>query len=671
MKLSAIILFLSVSLFGFSQDYKFGKVSKEELKEQICNIDSTANAAFLYKNRHTHVEYEENQGFFYVVTDIHERIKIYNKEGFDYATKIIDLNVSGSDEESIQGLKAYTYNLDNGKVEDVKLEKDGIFETEKHKYLKQLSFTMPNIKEGCVIEYKYTVMSPFYWRVDDFYFQHDIPVKKVEARFDTPEYFNFKMVSKGYLPLAPDISRKSDRFTFNNKVRTSSNYNSTTTFESNTIDYMRIYNNYNFKNVPALRDESHVNNINNYRSAVLYELSYTKFPQAPIKYYATTWEDVVKTIYDSPSFGDELKKNNFYKDDIDALLAGVTQPEAKSAKIFQYVKSRMRWNKFIGKYTQEGLKKAYAKQEGNVADINLMLVSMLRYAGLQANPVLLSTRDNGVPMFPTLNGYNYVIAAIEIQDGLVLLDATSPNGLPNVLPIRALNWVGRLVRENKSSTTVDLYTKQKSKSNVSLLADLSSTGELNGNIRFMRSNYLAMDYRNHYFESDQETYLESLSNRFKNIEISDFKVTNAKNISKPVSETFKFTLESQADIINDKIFFSPLFFLKQKENPFKLEKREFPVDFSYPTSKQYKLAIKIPEGYKIESLPESVHLLLPENLGSFKFIVQTSGDGKIIHIVLDNVMNESIISPLYYADLKAYFSKLIEKQSEQIVLTKV
>ncbi|WMI64034.1 transglutaminase-like domain-containing protein [Aestuariibaculum sp. YM273] len=649
MKLTTCFLCLSLSVTAFAQNVKFGKVSKEEIQEKINPLDSSANATYLYKYRRTHVEYDVQLGEFYLATDIQERIKIYNKEGFDYATRIVNLSVSGNDEDEIIGLKAYTYNLENDKVEDVKLEKDAIFETEKHKYLNQVTFTMPNLKEGSVIEYKYTINSPFFWSVNDFYFQNEIPIKIVEAQFDSPEYFNFKKMSKGYFPVRPETGRKSDR----------------------TLDCLRDYDEFNLTNVPALKDEPYVNNIDNYRSAISYELSFVNWPMTPIKYFATTWEDVVKTIYDSSGFGDELKKSSYYKEDIEALIAGESQPLAKAAKIYNYVKSSMKWNGYVSKYAQEGVKKAYLRKEGNVADINLMLTSMLRYAGLNANPVLVSTRDNGIPLFPTLDGYNYVITAIESPEGILLLDATTSHGLPNVLPVRALNWEGRIVRENKTSSTVNLYPKEKSVNMVSLLANLNETGDLEGSIRFVRSNYFAMNYRDDYFESDQDTYLENLENKFGNIQISDFNVKNEKDITKPVIESFKFSLESQADVINNKIYFSPLFFLKTSENPFRLEKREFPVDFSYPKSNKYKFVIKVPENFKVESTPESVQMMLPDNLGAFKYIVKSSPDGKSVHITLDTEINQSIIAPIYYEHLKAYFSKLIEKQSEQIVLTKV
>ncbi|MCH4553166.1 DUF3857 domain-containing protein [Aestuariibaculum lutulentum] len=649
MKLTTFLLCICLSIKAFSQEVKFGKISTEELEEKMNPLDSSANATYLYKYRWSHIEYEEQLGEFYMKTEVQERIKIYNKEGFNYATKVINLRVGNNKEEEFQGLKAYTYNLEGGKAEEVKLDKDGVFETEKHKYLNQVTFTMPNIKEGSIIEYKYTVVSPFFWMVDDFYFQHAIPVKIVEARFDSPEYFNFKTMSKGYLPVIPETSRKSDR----------------------TFDCLRDCNSFNLTNVPALKDEPYVNNINNYRSSISYELSFVNWPLTPIKYYATTWEDVVKTIYDSPGFGDELNRNSYYKEDIEALIAGESQPLAKAAKIFNYVKSSIKWNGYTSKYAQEGVKKAYLRKEGNVADINLMLTSMLRYAGLTANPVLVSTRDNGIPLFPTLDGYNYVIAAIESPDGIVLLDATTSHGLPNVLPVRALNWEGRIVRENKTSSTVNLYPKEKSVNQVSLLASLNESGDLEGNVRFLRSNYFAMNYRDDFFEEGQDKYLEKLESKFGNIEISEFNVQNEKDISKPVIESFKFSLESQADVINNKIYFSPLFFLKTTENPFKLEKREFPVDFSYPKSNKYKFVVKVPENYKVESTPESVQMLLPDNLGAFKYIVKASPDGKTVHITFDTDINQSIIVPAYYEQLKAYFSKLIEKQSEQIVLIKV
>ncbi len=93
---------------------------------------------------------------------------------------------------------------------------------------------------------------------------------------------------------------------------------------------------------------------------------------------------------------------------------------------------------------------------------------MLQSAGFKARPVLVSTRSNGVAFFPNKSAYNYVIVAVEEGNNVILLDASDKYSLPNQIPFRALNWFGRLIRENGSSETVDLMYKTISKENISL-----------------------------------------------------------------------------------------------------------------------------------------------------------------------------------------------------------
>lgn len=68
-------------------------------------------------------------------------------------------------------------------------------------------------------------------------------------------------------------------------------------------------------------------------------------------------------------------------------------------------------------------------------------------------------------------------------------------------------------------------------------------------------------------------------------------------------------------------------------------------------------------------MPESTGIGLPDNMGSFQFKVV--GRGNIIQVSLLSQINESIFSPIHYEALKEYFNRFIQKESEQIVLTKV
>jgi hypothetical protein len=104
-----------------------------------------------------------------------------------------------------------------------------------------------------------------------------------------------------------------------------------------------------------------------------------------------------ETIYDYDDFGPELNKSGYFEDDL-KLVWLILQLRSQNRCYFKTCKSNC-WNDYYGYSCNEGVKKAYKDKTGNVAEINLMLTAMLRYAGLNANPVLVSTRSNGI-MFP-------------------------------------------------------------------------------------------------------------------------------------------------------------------------------------------------------------------------------------------------------------------------------
>ncbi|RED50269.1 transglutaminase domain-containing protein [Seonamhaeicola aphaedonensis] len=667
--LSFICLFL-FALICEGQNYKFGKVSKEELEEKVCSIDSSASAAYLFKKRHTYFSYHRSDGF-KLHTEMHARIKIYNQDGFDYATKEMNLYKDGVLEDKMTEFKAYTFNVENGKVIQNKLEKNEVYKSDVSKYLNEVKFTMPNIKSGSVVEYKYIIVSPFWSNVDEFIFQHSIPTKRVEAIFEVPEYFSFKPRTKGYLVFQPIQEEKRDKLFYKTEVPITENtkLDTKSLYRTGEIEYKKDIYTYDLENIAAINDEPYVNNINNYRASVKYELSYTKFPHSAIEYFSTTWQDVVERIYKSASFGDELKKTAYFKNDIDALLASVSDPVKKAALIFNFVKSQVKWNGYYGFYSED-IKKAYKDHVGNSGDINLMLTAMLRYAGLNANPVLVSTRNHGVPLFPTREGYNYVVTWVKLPDGSeALLDATEEYSIPNILPLRVLNWQGRIAAENGGSGLIDLYPRTKSKNLISMMLKIDEEGTIHGNYRSTKTNHKALAFRNEYIRADKSDFLERLENTYDGIKIENYVVKNDTDLSKPVTESYKFLKENQADIIGDKMYFSPLFHFRTVENPFKLEKREFPVDFGYPSVSSYKILINIPEGYIIESIPESVSLALPDSLGSFSYNVM--GNGSTIQVAVETQINQSILSPIYYEALKEYFNTFIQKEAEQIVLSKV
>ena len=400
---------------SFSQDFKYGKVSAEELEEQTHHFDASASAAVLYKNENITFIYTNSDGFMQQ-REVHERIKIYNKEGFDWATKKIYLYEGGAgSKEKVKNLKGVTYNLENGKITKDKLSKEGIFEEDYNEYTEINTFTMPNIKEGSVIEYSYMIFSPFI-SIDDIIFQYDIPINKLDFSVATPEYYRYNTqfnLKSYYIPKLYESTTTKSAYVEGNKEYNGSRLRGNQSSNSGTMEYKENILKVHDENIAALKAEAYSGNINQFRAKMSMEFtarvnSYGAIQEA----YSTSWEKVAESIYDSPRFGDQLKRTGFFEDDIVPLLEGVTNDFQKALILQTYVKSKVRWNGNLGFSAQKGIREAYKTGEGNIGDINLLLTAMLKSQGVNAFPVLVSTRNNGIPLFPTRNGFNYVVCLV-------------------------------------------------------------------------------------------------------------------------------------------------------------------------------------------------------------------------------------------------------------------
>ncbi|RZJ52108.1 MAG: DUF3857 domain-containing protein [Flavobacterium sp.] len=665
-----IILLFFFSLFNLSaQEFKLGKVTIAELQEKVHSKDSSASAAILYKRGKSRIEYDQNDGFV-TLTDVETRIKIYKKDGYDWANHSVVYYSGTGGREKVFFSDANTFNLVNGKIEKTKLQSDGTFDEVVNKFTSRKKITMPNVKEGSVIEFKYTIRSEFR-EIRDWDFQASIPVNYSEFTTYVPEYYVYNARQKGYI-FPKVVSEKNNKsINFLNKERQSSGGFSgiTTTYSSDKVDYTETKTTYIAENFPAMKEEAYVNNIDNYTSSIQHELSMVKFPNQPMKPYSTDWNSVVKTIYDYDDFGPELNKTGYFENDLKQVLADKNKDDEKILAILNYVKNSVKWNDYTGYSCYNGVKKAYKEKTGNTADINLMLTAMLRYAGLTANPVLVSTRSNGIALFPNRTAFNYVIAAVETPNGNILLDATSKYSSPNVLPLRVLNWEGRLIRKDGTSDSVDLMPAKASNDVVFMTYAVGPDGKVSGKTRRQCTDYNAMITRSNFDQLKEDAYLEKLENDNNKIEISDYSRTNEKDILLPSMESFSFSGNNLSEVIGEKIYLNPMLFFTNEKNPFKQENREYPVDFGFPFSDKYNITIQIPEGFAVETLPAAAALVMEDNLGTFKFNIAASGNSLQLAIV--HQINEAIVSAEKYEMLKEYYKAMIAKESEKIVLKRI
>ncbi|HKB43193.1 MAG TPA: DUF3857 domain-containing protein, partial [Chitinophagaceae bacterium] len=165
MRLKPIFTIIFLCLFainGVAQkpEIKFGNVSEKDFAPKVYSIDSNANAIVIADIGVSKLV-GNTKGWFSLEFKRYRRVRLLNKNGFDIATEEIPLYSEGQVEEQISSLKAVTYNLENGKVVETKLEKGNIFKDRLSKNWVVKKFTFPNIKEGSVIEFEYTITSDY------------------------------------------------------------------------------------------------------------------------------------------------------------------------------------------------------------------------------------------------------------------------------------------------------------------------------------------------------------------------------------------------------------------------------------------------------------------------------------------------------------------------------
>ena len=158
--LIAFVLFFFQFNNLFAQDFELGKVTKKELEQRVHATDTSAPAAIIFKNVKTYFTYNRLNGF-EAVTEFSIKLKIYKKEGYSWANFEIPYFVGYStlDDEKVTISKAFTYNLENGKIEKQKVSSEGKFQEKVNDLWQTKLITFPNVKEGSILELKYELKS--------------------------------------------------------------------------------------------------------------------------------------------------------------------------------------------------------------------------------------------------------------------------------------------------------------------------------------------------------------------------------------------------------------------------------------------------------------------------------------------------------------------------------
>lgn len=609
------------------------------------NIDKSAEALVLYDVGES--SFIQEDGGFEIRFERATRIKIFSKAGLDYAKVEIPFYAEGQIFEDVYDIQAYTYNLENGTMKRTALDKSNIYEERKNEYWKVLKFAMPDVRPGSIIEFKYTLQTPYTFNLQDWSFQRSIPTAFSKYTVHMVPFYEYTYLLQGIRTFAYQNSFIRGA---NDKQRFGS-----TEYRIMTHEFVQT-------DVPAFKDEEFITSVNDYIMKMDFQLSKINYPNGAREDVITTWEELIKSLHKNESFGRYLKiseKSAKKLLDVGHLL---TLPVTERFEaVMEYVKNNYRWNTNRAKYASKTVKEMLNDGYGNAADINLLAIGLLKAVGIEAYPVISSTRGHGTIKvdYPINSFFNYVLIYAHLGDEHVLADATEPNAANNRIPTRCLNDKG-LIIDSEEGSWITLRSAHMTKTISTFNIDLTEEEQLTSVIE-SSEEYKGIELRGKYGE-DKDVLIVNLEERGYEVIDSTVIIENFEDNKKPY--VIKYTVRQKPDKLMNKIYISPFLSEVISENPLKQPKRQYPVDMVYPYQRIYSAGITIPDNYEIDYLPKAQRI--SNDLFELDYIVLQNENQ--VNINFTYYFKKPIYSTTDYPKIKFYFGDLVKAANEKIVL---
>lgn len=650
---------------------KFGKPTKEEMTMTVYEQDPQADAVVLC--RLTKVEYTvQTNGY---LVDYHEkfRIKVLKPEGARHAEVVIPylINQNGKSyihdskfslrsssieigqtnqyfenngagsfmenamgdytQESVQDLKATAFNWVNGKVVKSYL-KAGEAVTEKiDDTHAQVRFTIPDVRQGTVIEYEYCLHSELFYLLHDWYAQGDIPVCYASLDMDIPGYLIFNVEEQGIQRLACQCVKGSLHYKLGNDF-----ISAPTTVTTN--HYICVG-----RDLKAIPSDGYVWNMHDHCAGITAELKSYSLRGTMQMDYARTWDQIDKMILEDEDLGKRLDDHSPLADELKSQgLADIADEQQRAVAVFKAVTERVKWDgtyQLWPKASEQTLKDA----TGSNADINLLLIQSLHDVGLTASPVVLRTRDLGLlPYnFPSIRKLSSFIVAVTLTSGRILyLDASSANGYVDVLSEPLLVERARLIQKGKSGQWVNLQKLMKAQTNTVIEATLSEDGQLKGTRTTRHTGLSAVKYR----------------------ETKGIKGEFAPEVT--VVEEFSL----QGEVNGSTISVCPFPVPPLEANPFQADSRPIPVQFPYSHSELVVVNITLPKGYVLADDPLRNVVSTPDKGIDGRYVVGAADDQVTVQYQLN--VNKMSHNQKNYAELRGIFDLFASYSNKPLVFSK-
>lgn len=670
-KIHIILIILSLLIINYSnsQSQKFGKIKADVLTMAPDPLFPDASAMVLFDVGDVKIDFVSDA--FQIVQKRHIRIKIFSKDGYEYADVILPRYLK--EHEKYRTISANVFNLDEkGKIVKEKVSSKSIFDEDIDKRVNRKRFSFPSVKEGSVIEYKYEVVSERSFRIIDWDFQHDIPVKYSKFEVSYPDYFTYITKYQGDLPFKErETSSHPEKIQFTESkpiLQKASSRNADRDLEQYSMDLNYKDFLYIMEDIPPMVEEPYMGTLEDFRAKLIHQYKSYKIPGRDPHVYISSWNTLGERMYEDSDFYGQLRFANTFKKELQNITSESASKLENMIAIYDFVKKSFKWNGLYRKFPTGNIVVSYDNKEGTSSDINMFLTYLLRHADFETYPVLISTRSHGAidMTIPILKQFNSVINLTVIDGQNYFLDATNPLRPYNLLNEQDLYSQGFVIKKYEYNW-IPVSNTFKSKEIISLNLNLSEDGYIDGVIEGAQTGYYSLETREGISKHGTDDYFAGdLSGEGFNYDFSVESIENKSELINPLKFKIKVSTNSFTQKGNDMIYLQPLLHLGTDQNPFMSEERNYPIDFYYSRDRTISLNLSVPEGYEVIEFPKAIKLSLPQKGGTFYFICQVTGNKIQLNSKIN--LNKTQYSVNEYTYIKAFFDQIVAKQNEQIVL---
>jgi len=384
-----------------------------------------------------------------------------------------------------------------------------------------------------------------------------------------------------------------------------------------------------------------------------------------------SWEEIYKWWWDLAK--DKIAVNEEIKKKVSELIKDKDTDLQKAEAIHNWCVQNIRYVAVeYGEAGHEPHKAVdiFKNKYGDCKDQSVLMVGMLKEAGLDAYLVLIGTK--GVfkleENFPSLL-FNHCIVALQIKDDIMFLDPTAEtvsfNDLPSADQDRKVFVFfadgGRilttpLLPSNQNRTEIKTKISIKEDESIQANREVSTYGLFNSVQRYWFKYTMPILI--------EETLREKANSFSPGAELLDYKIENLEDQQKPIKLVYNFkgpeflVKAGQARIIPN-LGSVDLSYVSK-------EKRVYPIDLSILSEKVDVAEFAIPGNFKIRFMPESK----TEDSKWLSFVNKyETGDGKII-FTQKSIIKTLQVSQEDYQEFKKFLEGLSREINQCIVLEK-